>query len=96
MIKTLIAGLILTLAYCGAFADSGYIQSKLMSIAAEEAQIANIGANKYMMLYGKDNPLPIINRWNQIEKRPTLTDNQIEQINALEAQKQAILKQAAN
>jgi hypothetical protein len=49
-----------------------------------------------MMLYGKDNPLPIINRWNQIEKRPTLTDNQIEQINALEAQKQAILKQVAN
>ena len=79
-----------------AFANSGALQTQLMSIAAQEAQIANIGANKYMMLYGKENPLPIINRWNQIEQSPSLTDTQIEQINALELQKQVILKQVTN
>ena len=94
MIKALILGLLFAVVSFGAFADS--VQDKLMSIAAEEAQIANIGANKYMMLYGKNNPLPIINRWNQIEKRPILTDNQIAQINDLESQKQVILKQVAN
>ncbi len=71
------------------FADD--LQSKLMDIAAQEAQIANIGANKYMMLYGKSNPLPIINRWNELEKHPPLTQDQIDQINALEKTKQKIL-----
>lgn len=77
-------------------ANADNLQSKLMSIAAEEALIANIGANKYMMLYGKDNPIPVINRWNQIEQRPALTDEQISQINSLEADKQQILKQVSN
>lgn len=72
------------------------IQSTLMSIAAEEAQIANIGANKYTMLYGTENPIPVINRWNEIENRPTLTDTQIAQINDLEAKKQQFLKQVSN
>lgn len=72
------------------------LQSKLMSIAAEEAQIANIGANKYMMLYGKANPIPVINRWNQTEQRPALTDSQISQINELENKKQRILQQVSN
>ncbi len=67
-------------------------QSELMQIAAQEAQIANIGANKYMMLYGVNNPIPVINRWNQIEKRSALTEAQIEQINALELKKHEILK----
>ena len=81
------------LAVANVYAD--LLQSQLMSIAAQEAQIANIGANKYMMLYGIGNPIPTINRWNQIEHRPTLTEDQIEQINALESQKQSVLKQVA-
>lgn len=68
------------------------LQAKLMDIAAQEAQIANIGVNKYMMLYGKNNPIPIINRWNSMEHRPALTDDQISQINKLEVQKQQLLK----
>lgn len=68
-------------------------QSKLMDIAAKEAQIANIGANKYMMLYGAGNPIPIINRWNNIEHRPALTDDQVNQIQQLELEKQNFLKQ---
>lgn len=75
-----------------AYADNAAIQSQLMDIAAQEAQIANIGANKYMMLYGKNNPISIINRWNSMEHRPALTDDQIVQINKLEAQKQQLLK----
>lgn len=67
------------------------IQTKLMDIAAQEAQIAKIGANKYMMLYGKSNPLPIINRWNELENHPPLTQDQINQINTLEQTKQKIL-----
>ena len=74
------------------YADNAVIQSQLMDIAAQEAQISNIGANKYMMLYGKNNPIPIINRWNSMEHRPALTDDQIAQINKLEAQKQQLLK----
>ena len=70
------------------------LQAKLMDIAAQEAQIANIGVNKYMMLCGKNNPIPIINRWNSMEHRPALTDDQISQINKLEVQKQQILKGA--
>lgn len=69
------------------------LQSKLMDIAAEEAQIAKIGANKYMMLYGKSNPLPIINRWNELENHPPLTQDQINQINTLEQTKQKILSE---
>lgn len=68
------------------------LQSELMQIASQEAAIVNIGANKYMMLYGVNNPIPIINRWNEIEKRPALTKTQIEQINALELKKHEILK----
>lgn len=71
------------------FADE--LQSKLMDIAAKEAQIANIGSNKFMMLYGKSNPLPIINRWNELENHPPLTEEQINQINNLEQTKQKIL-----
>lgn len=72
-------------------ANANELQSRLMQIAAQEAEIANIGANKYLMLYGANNPIPIINRWNQIEKRPILTETQINQINALELKKQEIL-----
>ena len=72
------------------------LQFKLMYIASEEATIANIGANKTMMLYGTSNPLPIINRWNSIEKRPALTKEQISAINELEQEKQELLKQAVN
>lgn len=79
-----------------AYADNTAVQSQLMDIAAQEAQIANIGANKYMMLYGKNNPIPIINRWNSIEHRPALTDDQIAQINKLETQKQQLLKGASS
>jgi hypothetical protein len=69
------------------------LQSNLMSIAAQEAQISNIGANKAMMLYGIGNPITVINRWNQIEQRSALSDEQIRQINVLEAQKQQMLQQ---
>lgn len=72
------------------------IQQKLMDIASEEAQIAGIGANKYMMLYGKANPIAQINRWNAIQHRPNLTDAQIAQINELEATKQSLLAGIAN
>lgn len=72
--------------------SSQAVQSELMQIAAQEAQIANIGANKYMMLYGVNNPIPIINRWNEIEHHPQLTKVQIEQINILELKKHEILK----
>lgn len=92
MLKKIVIALI-SLTCITTHADvSPNIQSKLMNIAAEEARIANIGANKYMMLYGKNNPIPIINKWNSMEHRPTLTDAQITQINKLEAQKQQLLK----
>lgn len=84
--------LLAVLGSCLVYADNTAIQAQLMDIAAQEAQIANIGANKYMMLYGKNNPIPIINRWNSMEHRPALTDDQITQINKLEAQKQQLLK----
>lgn len=73
-------------------ANAEELQPQLMSIAAEEAQIANIGANKYMMLYGLNNPLPVIQRWNTLQKHPQLTQEQVSQINQLEHQKQQILK----
>lgn len=77
-----------------AYADE--LQYHLMYIASEEAAIANIGANKTMMLYGTSNPLPIINRWNTIQNRPALSKEQISAINELEQDKMTILKQAAN
>ena len=77
-------------------ATADELQSKLMSIASQEAQIANIGANKYMMLYGVKNPIPVIQRWNQIEHHPALSDEQIAKINALELDKQEFLKQVSN
>jgi hypothetical protein len=67
------------------------LQVQLMEIAAAEAKIANIGANKAHMLYGINNPILIINRWNGLEHHPALTEDQIEQIKQLEAQKQSIL-----
>lgn len=70
---------------------SDQIQAELRSIAEEEARIANIGANKYMMLYGKSNPIPIINRWNTTTERPALTNDQINEIQKLESKKQQIL-----
>lgn len=69
------------------------LQAKLMDIAAQEAKIANIGANKYMMLYGTNNPIPIINRWNDLEKHPKLSQDQIDQINQLEKLKKQILEE---
>lgn len=71
------------------------LQSQLMEIAAQEAKIANIGANKAHMLYGINNPIPVINRWNELEHHHALTEEQVEQINQLETQKQAILSKAA-
>ena len=73
------------------FADD--LQSRLMDIAAKEAQIAGIGANKVNMLYGINNPIPIINRWNELENHPKLTAEQIEQISALENTKQQYLQE---
>ena len=71
------------------------IQFKLMSIAAQEASIANIGTNKYMMLYGINNPISVINQWNLMQKRPNLTNEQIQGINSLEIEKQWLLKQVS-
>lgn len=73
-------------------AHADELQFHLMHIASEEAAIANIGANKVMMLYGTANPLPIINRWNTLEKKPALTDEQIAAINELEQEKLTLLK----
>ena len=87
-IKT--SALILTSIITIARADN--LQSQLMKIAQQEARIANIGDNKYMMLYGIDNPIAIIKRWTQIEQRPRLNEQQITKINILEQQKQEILK----
>ncbi len=67
-----------------------------MNIASEEASIAGIGSNKYMMLYGKDNPIPRIERWNKIQQRPALNNDQIEQINRLEITKKQLLQGAIN
>lgn len=68
------------------------LQSQLMNIASEEAKIANIGANKSMMLYGKSNPIPLINKWNALEKKPNLTSDQILAINELEKQKLELIQ----
>lgn len=85
--------LLIALTLCHiAYADSNFIQAQLMDIAAKEAQIANIGANKYMMLYGKNNPIEIINHWNEVEHHPALNNEQINQINQLELEKQQLLK----
>lgn len=74
-------------------ADDLGLQQQLIRIASEEAEIANIGSNKTMMLYGIANPISTINKWNFIEHKPALTNFQINQINALELEKQKILKQ---
>jgi hypothetical protein len=66
-----------------------------MQIASEEAQIANIGANKVMMLYGIDNPVAKIKRWNVIEHKEPLNNTQLEQINKLEQLKLNILQHNA-
>lgn len=87
---------LLGIAAFSANAIDSMTQSKLMDIAAKEAQIANIGANKYMMLYGTGNPIPIIQRWNNIEHRQALTNEQISQINQLEIEKQNFLKEVSN
>lgn len=86
----------LMLLFCISSVFANNLQTKLMEIAAEEASIANIGANKYMMLYGTQNPIPVINRWIEIENRPLLTEAQLIQLNNLEAEKQRFLKQVAN
>lgn len=77
-----------------AFADSPQLQQKLIDIANEEAQIANIGANKAMMLYGANNALDTINKWNKIQNNPPLSNEQITQIQHLENIKQQLLKQS--
>ena len=74
-------------------ADDLGLQQQLINIASEETEIANIGSNKTMMLYGIANPISTINKWNFIEHKPALTNFQINQINALELKKQKILKQ---
>lgn len=76
------------------FANASLIQQKLMDIANEEAQIANIGLNKSMMLYGANNALDTINKWNLIQNKPELSDDQIENIQHLENIKQNLLEQA--
>lgn len=73
------------------FADD--LQSRLMDIASKEAQIAGIGANKINMLYGVNNPIPIINRWNELQNHPKLTSEQIEKITTLEEAKQQYLQE---
>ena len=79
------------------YADGNYyVQQQLMDIASQEAVIANIGANKAMMLYGVSNPMEVIERWNKMEQKPKLSSYQIEQIKSLELQKQNILKQEKN
>ncbi len=78
------------------YADGNYVQQQLMDIASHEAAIANIGANKAMMLYGVSNPMEIIERWNEVEQKPKLSSYQIEQIKSLELQKQNILKLEKN
>ncbi len=78
------------------FADNSKLQEQLMLIASQEAQIANIGANKTTMLYGAGDVLAIINRWNYIENKSSLNNQQIEQIKQLEQQKMNLLKQVHN
>lgn len=78
------------------FAEATALQTQLMNIAAQEAEIAGIGTNKYMMLYGKDSPIPKIERWNEIQQRPALTVNQIQQINRLELTKKQLLQGTTN
>jgi hypothetical protein len=73
------------------YADGALLQQQLMSIASQQAQVAEIGANKAMMLYGVGNPIAIINKWNDVQHKTPLTNEQIMQINQLESQKQAIL-----
>ncbi len=85
-------GIFLALSHFNAFADNAALQPHLISIAAQEAKIANIGANKYMMLYGINDPLPIIQRWNELQQHPDLTKEQIKQIKELEQQKQQLLQ----
>jgi Tfp pilus assembly protein PilN len=44
------------------------------------------------MLYGINDPLPIIQRWNELQQHPDLTKEQIKQIKELEQQKQQLLQ----
>ena len=74
-------------------ADDLWLQQQLINIASKEAEIVNIGSNKTMMLYGVANPISTINNWNFLEHKPALTNFQINQINALELEKQNILQQ---
>ena len=89
--QIIVAGISLFISI-SALADSGLVQDKLMDIATQEAKIANVGANKAHMLYGLNNPIQIINRWNELEKHPALSDEQIAAINELEEQKKQILR----
>ncbi len=77
------------------FADNSKLQEQLMLIASQEAEIANIGANKTTMLYGIGDVFAIINRWNYIENKPSLNNQQIEQIKQLEQQKNDFIKTGA-
>ena len=95
MNKRIFVGAGLAFICLSTFAVSPEVQSQLMDIASQEAAIANIGANKVAMLYGTNSPIPTINRWNSVAHRPALTEEQIEQINALEAQKQDLIKPKA-
>ena len=78
------------------YADNTMLQQQLVSIASQQAQIAGVGANKVMMLYGVGNPIAVINRWNDVTNKPPLTQAQVYQINQLEVQKQSILKRDVN
>ena len=77
--------LMLALGITAVWADE--LQPQLMNIASQEAAIAHIGSNKAMMLYGTGDTLAVIKRWNKIEHRPTLSDEQLSQITVLENQK---------
>ena len=83
---------IVMLCISSSFADSIDLQQKLIDIASQEAQIANIGQNKMMMLYGTSNAFIKINKWLEIEHKGGLTQEQIEQIKVLEQQKFSVLK----
>lgn len=72
------------------------VETALLQIAQEEAYIANIGSNKLSMLYGINNPIPIINRWHKLQNKKPLTNEQIRKINILENKKKNfLLKQKA-
>ncbi len=70
------------------------LQEELINIAQQEARVAHIGDNKAMMLYGKQDAFVAIGRWNRLQKRQALTEEQVMQIQELEQQKYTLLQRA--